>query len=206
MGHGLKAEGKEELSEEGRGGGLSLLEGQGRRSMVPWRNSHSEAEVEGGWKWEARKDFHGRRTAALRSGETTKVSGLGRVSGQGQAGKHSPASHCSSRAGTSHRSAPGTRRLAVGRRGVRPGCWVQRLPSSAPPPSPPQRLPPLQCPPPASLCISSSFAVETLRATMKASFLTEFPLRPPSPCTAVFEGQGVRASACDVGGIVQPQL
>lgn len=130
MGHGLKAEGKEELSEEGRGGGLSLLEGQGRRSMVPWRNSHSEAEVEGGWKWEARKDFHGRRTAALRSGEATKVSGLGRVSGQGQAGKHSPASHCSSRAGTSHRSAPGTRRLAVGRRGVRPGCWV--LPARPP--------------------------------------------------------------------------
>lgn len=35
-------------------------------------------------------------------------------------GKHSPVSHCSSQAGTSHRSAPGTRRLAVRRRDVRP--------------------------------------------------------------------------------------
>lgn len=48
---GLKAEGKERLSEERRGGGLSLFEGQGRRTVVPWRNR--EAEVERGWKWEA---------------------------------------------------------------------------------------------------------------------------------------------------------
>ena len=99
---------------------------------MPWRNSHREAEVEGGWKWEAGKDFHGHRE--LRPGEATKVSGLGQVSGQGQAGKHSPASHCSSRAGTSHRSAPGTKGLAVGKRDVRPGCWVfPSRPSACPP-------------------------------------------------------------------------
>lgn len=38
--------------------------------------------------------------------------------------KHSPVSHCSSQAGTSHRSAPGTRTLAVGEKHVRPCCWV----------------------------------------------------------------------------------
>ena len=76
----------------------------------------------------------GNGMAELRPGEATKVSGLGAGLRSGPRRKHSPASHCSSQADTSHRSAPDTRRLAAGKRAVMPGCCASLARPPARPP------------------------------------------------------------------------
>lgn len=65
MGHGLKAEGKEELSEEGRWR-IKPTEGQGRGAWCSGGTATVRQRWREGWKWEARTDFHGAQDGCVK--------------------------------------------------------------------------------------------------------------------------------------------